>query len=111
MRYFHERPLQAAYIIAIGSTMAFLYNLITFNLTKVLGSVAVSVLGNAKQVSHRRRAASACCFSHALPSPSPSPSPSLSPSLSLSPSARLVRVVRPRLYTTMIPFDALSAPR
>lgn len=50
MGYFADRPFEASYIIVIGSTMAFCYNLITFNLTKVLGSVAVSVLGNAKQV-------------------------------------------------------------
>ena len=54
LRYFVDKPIQASYIIVIGSTMAFCYNLITFNLTKVLGSVAVSVLGNAKQVSVER---------------------------------------------------------
>ena len=49
-QYFAEQPVQGVWIIALGSAMAFCYNIVTFNLTKAVGSLASAVLGNVKQV-------------------------------------------------------------
>jgi drug/metabolite transporter (DMT)-like permease len=47
--YFSAQPLRGLGIVILGSTMAFCYNIVTFSLTKAVGSLTTAVLGNVKQ--------------------------------------------------------------